>query len=119
MPGWGSGLRASLCSAPCRPRRKPRTARPHGGGRSRRANPMDAPALTLARIDKSFSGVRVLKDVSLTVSRRGSILGLVGENGAGKSTLMNILGGVLHRDAGEMLLEGKPYDPRSAVDADQ
>ena len=80
---------------------------------------MVAPALTLARINKSFSGVRVLKDVNLTVSRRGSILGLVGENGAGKSTMMNILGGVLHRDSGEMLLEGEPYDPRSAVDADQ
>ena len=77
------------------------------------------PALRLEQLNKSFSGVRVLKDVNLRVSKPGSILGLVGENGAGKSTMMNILGGVLSRDSGEMLLEGKKYDPKSAVDADE
>jgi ribose transport system ATP-binding protein len=80
---------------------------------------MDTPVLSLQQLNKSFSGVRVLKDVNLTLRRRGSILGLVGENGAGKSTMMNILGGVLPRDSGEMLLEGRPYNPRSAVDADR
>jgi len=80
---------------------------------------MDAPLLALVRLNKSFSGVRVLKDVNLTVRRPGSILGLVGENGAGKSTMMNILGGVLHRDSGEMLLEGAPYNPRGPLDAEK
>ena len=75
--------------------------------------------LRMLDIDKAFAGVRVLSRISLELGH-GEILGLVGENGAGKSTLMNILGGVLHRDdRGEMLLEGEPYDPRSAVDADQ
>jgi ribose transport system ATP-binding protein len=56
---------------------------------------MDVPVLTLKELNKSFSGVQVLKDISLTLGKKGSILGLVGENGAGKSTMMNILGGVL------------------------
>ena len=80
---------------------------------------MGTPILSLRQLNKSFSGVRVLKDVDLTLRTKGSILGLVGENGAGKSTMMNILGGVLPRDSGEMLLEGRPYNPRSAVDADR
>ena len=80
---------------------------------------MDTPVLLLKRLNKSFSGVQVLKDIDLTLRRKGSILGLVGENGAGKSTMMNILGGILQRDSGEILLEGKPYNPKGAVDADQ
>ena len=80
---------------------------------------MDAPVLVLKRLNKSFSGVQVLKDIDLTLRRKGSILGLVGENGAGKSTMMNILGGILQRDSGEILLEGVPFNPKGAVDADQ
>jgi ribose transport system ATP-binding protein len=80
---------------------------------------MDEPVLVLRQLNKSFSGVQVLKNITLTLRRKGSILGLVGENGAGKSTMMNILGGVLERDSGEMLLDGVPFTPRSATDADQ
>ncbi|MBN1836130.1 MAG: sugar ABC transporter ATP-binding protein [Spirochaetales bacterium] len=79
----------------------------------------DTPVLQLVGLNKSFSGVQVLKDVSITLPRRGAILGLVGENGAGKSTMMNILGGVLQRDSGEILLEGEPYNPKNANDADR
>ncbi|MGA2548180.1 MAG: sugar ABC transporter ATP-binding protein [Rectinemataceae bacterium] len=79
---------------------------------------MDNPVLRLSQVNKSFAGVSVLKDISLTLGEKGSILGLVGENGAGKSTMMNILGGVLQRDSGEILIDGRPYNPRSAIDAD-
>jgi len=80
---------------------------------------MDVPVLMLRQLNKSFSGVQVLKSINLTLRKKGSILGLVGENGAGKSTMMNILGGILQRDSGEMLLDGVSFNPRSAVDADQ
>ena len=72
--------------------------------------------LSLSGIRKSFFGVEVLKGVSFDV-KRGEIHGLVGENGAGKSTLMNILGGVLPGDGGTMMVDGKPYNPTSALDA--
>jgi len=75
--------------------------------------------LELRRIRKSFSGVKVLKDIDLVLPDKGAILGLVGENGAGKSTLMNVLGGVLPRDSGELLLDGLPYHPAGPVDADR
>ncbi len=78
---------------------------------------MDADiVLRLENIDKSFSSVKVLEGVSLSL-RRGSVLGLVGENGAGKSTLMNILGGVVQKDSGEMFYGGKKYAPREPMDA--
>ena len=80
---------------------------------------MNEPILELKKINKSFSGVRVLKDVDLTLRKQGQILGLVGENGAGKSTLMNILAGVLPRDSGEIVLNGGEYTPKNAKDADE
>jgi ribose transport system ATP-binding protein len=71
---------------------------------------------TFESIEKSFFGVRVLKNVSLSLPR-GKVLGLVGENGAGKSTLMNLVGGVVTPDSGQMLLDGQHYAPRTPGDA--
>lgn len=47
--------------------------------------------------------------VDFTVGE-GEIHALVGENGAGKSTLMNILSGVLAKDNGDILVDGKSVD---------
>lgn len=58
-------------------------------------------------ISKAFPGVQALQRVSLRLGR-AEILAVVGENGAGKSTLMNILGGVLTPDSGEIRLDGQP-----------
>lgn len=77
---------------------------------------MNDSILHFEHIDKSFFGVRVLKDITLDVPR-GKVLGLVGENGAGKSTLMNLMGGVHAPDRGQMLLNGAPYAPRTPSDA--
>jgi ribose transport system ATP-binding protein len=75
-----------------------------------------APALQFDVVEKSFSGVRVLRNVSFALLP-GHTLGLVGENGAGKSTLMNILGGNHQPDGGQMRLDGQPYAPRHPTDA--
>ncbi|HYW56240.1 MAG TPA: sugar ABC transporter ATP-binding protein [Polaromonas sp.] len=73
------------------------------------------PALQLSAIGKSFSGVRALDAVDLTVGS-AEIHGLAGENGAGKSTLIKILCGAESSDEGSMLLHGEPYRPRSPLD---
>jgi len=74
--------------------------------------------IEFCQIEKSFFGVKVLKDVSFT-AKPGQTIGIVGENGAGKSTLMNILGGNLRADAGLMRLNGQPYAPTSPGDAER
>ena len=60
-------------------------------------------------ICKSFPGVKALDNVGFTVEA-GEVRALVGENGAGKSTLMKILNGNYKKDAGEILIDGKPVD---------
>src|ERR1700744_5724961 len=70
--------------------------------------------LEIKGLGKAFAAP-VLTDVSLSIAP-GEIRGLVGENGAGKSTLINIVTGVLRRDAGEFLLDGEVFDPRRPRD---
>lgn len=61
--------------------------------------------LQVRGLTKSFSGVKALDDVQLTI-RKGEVHALMGENGAGKSTLMKILIGLHSPDSGEILFEG-------------
>ncbi|MFZ5831700.1 MAG: sugar ABC transporter ATP-binding protein [Planctomycetota bacterium] len=77
---------------------------------------MSEPVFEFRGVGKSFFQTRALSEVSLPIAA-GEVLGLVGENGAGKSTLMNILGGVLPPDSGEMFLAGAPYLPRTPLEA--
>lgn len=72
--------------------------------------------LQVTGLTKSFSGVQVLHDVSFE-AHAGEVLGVVGENGSGKSTTMNLLAGVLQPDSGRMLVDGKPYTPKSRRDS--
>lgn len=59
------------------------------------------PLLQLQGIEKSFPGVKALKNASLAVYP-GRVMALVGENGAGKSTMMKVLTGIYSRDAGSL-----------------
>jgi ribose transport system ATP-binding protein len=63
--------------------------------------------LLMKEIVKDFPGVRALNHVNFSLEQ-GEVHGLVGENGAGKSTLIKILAGVYERDAGEVIIQGKP-----------
>lgn len=75
--------------------------------------------IEMKNIRKSFGNNDVLKNVSLTL-KGGEICALLGENGAGKSTLMNILGGVLPADSGQITIDGKQVEfntPAESQDA--
>ncbi len=63
--------------------------------------------VSISGVVKRFGDFTAIHDASLTV-RRGEVHAIVGENGAGKSTLMNILYGLLPRDAGTIELFGRP-----------
>jgi simple sugar transport system ATP-binding protein len=47
----------------------------------------------------------------------GQVHALLGENGAGKSTLMNVVYGLAHPDAGEILYNGEPVSIRGPDEA--
>jgi ABC-type branched-subunit amino acid transport system ATPase component len=65
-----------------------------------------AALLEVKHVSHSFSGLRVLNDVSFEVEP-GTITGLIGPNGAGKSTLFNIVSGFLAPGAGEVRYRGR------------
>lgn len=71
---------------------------------------------SLKNIYKSFGQNEVLKGVDLDI-KEGEIHALVGENGAGKSTLMNIFTGILGKDSGEILIDGKKTEINTTEDA--
>jgi ABC-type sugar transport system ATPase subunit/ribose/xylose/arabinose/galactoside ABC-type transport system permease subunit len=72
--------------------------------------------LQLDKISKRFPGNLALNEATLTV-HPGEVHALMGANGAGKSTLMNILGGLLAKDSGQILLEGTEVEIRNAAEA--
>ena len=69
---------------------------------------------SMTDIENSFGPVPVLKKANLEV-RKGEIHAFMGENGAGKSTLMNILAGLIDKDAGKIIFEGKEI-PKMTTD---
>jgi ribose transport system ATP-binding protein len=72
--------------------------------------------LAIHDITKTYFGIAAVKNISVSVSA-GQTLGLIGQNGAGKSTLMNLIGGVVQPDSGEMTFKGAHYSPRNPGDA--
>lgn len=67
-------------------------------------------------IDKRYPGVHALDRVDLDL-REGEIHMLLGENGAGKSTLLKILSGSVSKDAGRIIVRGRPVEIADAQHA--
>jgi ABC-type sugar transport system ATPase subunit len=72
--------------------------------------------LKVRDVVKHFGGVQALRGVSLDV-RRGEVHALVGENGAGKTTLMNVLGGIVAKDSGQVEFNGRVVDFATPADS--
>jgi branched-chain amino acid transport system ATP-binding protein len=60
---------------------------------------MEAPILSLAKVNIHFGGLAAVVDLSFDV-RAGEAMGLMGPNGAGKSTLLNIISGEYKANSG-------------------
>ena len=64
--------------------------------------------ITAENLAKSYSGVRVVSDVSFTCTP-GTITGFLGPNGAGKSTTLRMITGLTGPDAGRSTVAGHAY----------
>ena len=58
---------------------------------------------------KNFGQVKAVKDASITLEK-GKIYGLLGPNGSGKSTFMKLAAGLLHKNSGEIYVNGQKLD---------
>ena len=65
----------------------------------------------LKDIHKSFGDKEILKGITFSVES-GKALGLLGRNGAGKTTTIRTIMDVFHANSGEMILDGKPFNPQ-------
>lgn len=72
--------------------------------------------LELKNIEKSFSGRKILDGISLKVTD-GEIMCIVGQSGGGKTTLLRCISGLERIDEGEMILDGRKFDPMSSKEA--
>ena len=61
--------------------------------------------------NKKLKAVNALIDFNIKIPK-GSIYGLLGPNGAGKSTFINILGGLVKKDSGEVNICGISADEK-------
>ena len=62
--------------------------------------------IEINRLEFSYGGNRVLKDINLTVPR-GSVVAILGTSGCGKSTLLRLIGGQLLPHAGSVQVDGQ------------
>jgi ABC-2 type transport system ATP-binding protein len=68
--------------------------------------------LELKNLQKHYATQKAVDDVSFSIEQ-GSIFGLLGPNGAGKTTLLRMITGIFYPDNGDLLFDGKPFDPQN------
>jgi phosphonate transport system ATP-binding protein len=74
------------------------------------------PLLSFRAVGKSFrGGVRALDAISFDV-RPGEFCVLLGRSGAGKSTLLRTVNGLTDLSSGEVIFDGRPVTPKTAVE---
>jgi len=71
--------------------------------------PGTEPLLECRDLRKRFGDRTAVDGISFTISP-GETYGLLGPNGAGKTTTISMVCGLLRRDGGEVIVDGKPVD---------
>ncbi len=66
--------------------------------------------LELHHLKKYYATQKAVDDISFSIEE-GSIFGLLGPNGAGKTTLLRMITGIFFPDEGEIIFNGKTFNP--------
>jgi ABC-2 type transport system ATP-binding protein len=66
--------------------------------------------LQLHNLKKYFATQKAVDDISFSIEK-GDIFGLLGPNGAGKTTVIRMITGIFYPDEGEIIFDGKKFDP--------
>ncbi len=74
--------------------------------------------LEVHQMTKLYGSITALKNVDFK-AYRGHVVGLIGENGSGKSTLTSIIAGMQNATSGQMIFKGKPWNPKSMIEAEK
>jgi linearmycin/streptolysin S transport system ATP-binding protein len=69
----------------------------------------DAAVLTCTGLEKRFGARQAVAGIGFEIGR-GETYGLLGPNGAGKTTSISMVCGILARDAGTVVVDGRPVD---------
>lgn len=67
--------------------------------------------ITVRNLTKRFGNLTVIDDVSFDVMEN-DLVAIVGPTGCGKTTFLNMLARLLEPTRGDILIDGKPADPR-------
>lgn len=70
---------------------------------------METPVIELKKLKKYYGKSKGIEDVSLKINK-GEIYGFIGPNGAGKSTTIRTIIGLINKNSGEILINGKELD---------
>ena len=62
--------------------------------------------ITIDNLTKKYKDTLAIDDLSLEIEK-GKVVGLLGPNGSGKSTLLKLIVGLLKKDSGKILIDGK------------
>jgi len=72
------------------------------------------PILSLQHLKKYYATQKAVDDISFDI-QKGSIFGLLGPNGAGKTTLLRMITGIFYPDEGNIILDGKTFNPSEDI----
>ncbi|MFM2362794.1 MAG: hypothetical protein RLZZ316_1696 [Bacteroidota bacterium] len=70
--------------------------------------------LEVKGLKKYYATQKAVDDISFAIEP-GTIFGLLGPNGAGKTTLLRMITGIFYPDEGQIIFDGKKFDPEKDV----
>lgn len=71
--------------------------------------------LEVHNLKKYFATQKAVDGISMNIEE-GSIFGLLGPNGAGKTTLLRMITGIFYQDSGDIIFNGKKFNPEKDVE---